>query len=271
VHRQLFFTQPPDGPETSSYLKLQWALHHLETLQAAVDGFLSRQPYPVRSDPDAESGGVLYRAVIPEQPDPSIGLMIGDVVHNLRAVFDHLVGECVVLNGGAATDDTAFPVSHDAEWFERVAVRKMLAGTAPEFIEEVRRAQPHGGEDPKMHLLYTLNELDIIDKHRAVLPTAGIVAQPEFVQVPGKAEQSSERPRYFGWGVRDGDPVLFLPDAYVEPGLEPKFSRKVGIDVPLPRPSWDIVDRLYALYQFTDRERARLKWVAMGAAQSPPC
>jgi hypothetical protein len=246
---------------------LQWALHHLETLEAAVDAFLGLQPDPVRSEHDSEAGGVFYRAVILEPPDPSLGLIIGDVVHNLRAVFDHLVSECVVLNGGVPTDDNAFPVSHDPDWFARVAVRKMLAGTSPNFIDEVRRMQPHHGANPKMHLLYTLNDLDIIDKHRGVLPVAGIVAQPEYVQVPVKAEKSSERPRYFGWGVHDGDPVLFLPDVYVEPGLEPKFFRKIGIDVPLPRPSWDIVDRLYALYQFTDRERVRLKSVAIGAAQ----
>ncbi|HWY89805.1 MAG TPA: hypothetical protein VNY31_03965 [Solirubrobacteraceae bacterium] len=75
-----------DDPLLGCRLKLMQAWLHLQSLDADVGHFLSS------NDPD---------------PPPHLGVIVGDFLHDLRCVLDHLVWQLVLLNGRKPNDRTS--------------------------------------------------------------------------------------------------------------------------------------------------------------------
>src|SRR5215469_737042 len=88
----------------------------------------------------------------------------GDVVHNLRSALDHLAHQLVVAGGGTPDRDTMFPIAKDLNAYESSKPAK-VKGMKPQAIKAIDALEPYkGGND----LLWRINELDIIDKHRTL-------------------------------------------------------------------------------------------------------
>jgi hypothetical protein len=106
-------------------------------------------------------------------------LLMGDVVHNLRAALD------VLIWANAETDnleprqrrELGFPlVSVEAEWADKSA--RLLRGVSPIVVERVRACQPFQLPlvERSSHGLLVLHELDVLDKHRLALSTTASAA-----------------------------------------------------------------------------------------------
>jgi len=108
--------------------------------------------------------GVVCRAFLGPGPPPRIGVLCGDVVHNVRSALDHLVNALVVANGGAPKEGaggTQFPI--------RVGGGISLAhepgpGASASALRILEDVQPHDVADP----LAVLNRLSNVDKHRTL-------------------------------------------------------------------------------------------------------
>jgi hypothetical protein len=139
-----------DDPLLGCRLKLQSAWRHRQALGATLEDFLAR------ADPE---------------PSPlHLGVIVGDFLHNLRCVLDHLVWQLVELNGQEPTRQNQFPIFDSPEAYEKAAGR-YLRGVAPDHMALIETFQPyHLGPNAAYHSLAVLRELSNIDKHRFVHP-----------------------------------------------------------------------------------------------------
>jgi hypothetical protein len=164
--------------------KIGRAQCHFDAINSALKLTLGTEPETesVTIDVDREGQQLVskFRKVTPI--DPSLPLMIGDCVHNLRSALDHLVYQLAVLNGTSksAAEKTMFPIclrKTGPGGFEdrvRISLKPFISGTA---LAEVEKCQPYEAYPvPNEADIWILHQLDIIDKHRLLL-----VARDQFL------------------------------------------------------------------------------------------
>lgn len=139
-----------DDPLLGCRLKLQGAWRHRQALRAELEAFLAK------ADPE---------------PSPlHLGVIVGDFLHNLRCVLDHLVWQLVKLNGQKPGEYNQFPICDTRKNYKEKAGR-YLRGLATEHSLLIEEFQPyHRGSDAASHYLAVLRDLSNIDKHRFVHP-----------------------------------------------------------------------------------------------------
>lgn len=208
--------------------KVQRAKQHLGNLKIARDRFIESEPYVVESKKNPKPGYVdFYLANIQAPPD-EIGLIAGDVIHNLRSALDHLAYQLVLVNSATPTTQTCFPIFGSAQI---VTTRtRQVQGMAQTAVDAINAANSYqGGTDE----LWWLHKLDIADKHHAPLLTLMRVAEAD-IEVPGGFWQPGFRwPGFampgFGTPLKGGD-IFFT----CEPGVED--YTKIRFDVTLSDP-----------------------------------
>jgi hypothetical protein len=119
-------------------------------------------------------------------PEPGLGPIIGDCVHNLRSALDHLVLQLAVLNslGKDAEQKTSFPVCLNARDFLNATdkyVKPFVSSDALAAIEEMQpyRTLEEGATTGERSFLWFLSQLDNIDKHRVILVAGHQIAVAE--------------------------------------------------------------------------------------------
>ena len=108
----------------------------------------------------------------PRPPLPGWSLLLGDVIHNLRAALDALVWAHVKPDALTRKQQQAiyFPLCLTPEAWERA--RPTALRTVPdEIANRIREDQPFHLEEPEQCVLLLLHRLDIQDKHREMVRT----------------------------------------------------------------------------------------------------
>ena len=104
------------------------------------------------------------------QPSETWGVLLGEIVHNLRSALDHLVYEASSLDkNGRPLSDTEFPIFVDEDKFRserRPGGLYKIRGLNAETRAFVESMQPFHSENPRLHHLWALRELSNADKHR---------------------------------------------------------------------------------------------------------
>jgi len=164
--------------------KLERAEKHLKLATKLLRRFGRGKGEIVRKHhPDI--GWVFVYAKFPDPPS-YIGLVIGDAIHNMRAALDYSVYALVLSNPnrpeGVPNDKTMFPISDTREGFRR-QVDKLgrLKGVADEPLAIIDGIQPYhtreSGLNHRANILWILNKLENIDKHRRINMLAGVAAR----------------------------------------------------------------------------------------------
>jgi hypothetical protein len=164
-------------------VKVDRAKDHLNAFKAELDGFVSRQPYPLhvvtKDERSAKVRDVEWTTDIPWL----WSAIAGDCVHNLRSTLDHIV---FALSGGPgnAPDDSEFPIFLNSDrYFKRdrkcepargSGLWKIRGVVADGAYTEFHRLQPFFGSNPTRHPLWIIHELDRLDKHRALHILRGV-------------------------------------------------------------------------------------------------
>jgi hypothetical protein len=107
---------------------------------------------------------------------PTLGLIISDCVHNLRAALDNLVYDLAIAYLGSPPPE---PVAKHLEFpifgpkpMSSDARKKRIGSIAPDAQTCIEGLQPHRrGSDYASDPLWTLHQLSNIDKHRVVYTT----------------------------------------------------------------------------------------------------
>jgi hypothetical protein len=171
-----------------------------------------------------------------------LGLITGDIIHNLRSCLDHLAWQLVDANGGKPSSHTMFPIFEDptAPTDYKSRIERILKGASPDAIKLVQSLHPYkGGNDG----LYALHRLDITDKHRLLI-TVGIVAtaitiytaQIDINRPPNMPRLSVPMelwPPFGTFPLEDGaeihriSPASFA-DARLEVDMNPEFKMQIA-------------------------------------------
>lgn len=175
--------------------KLDRANEHFHTLDEEVFAWFSGHPDPLVN---VETEGAKHRLIYARDDFPSerFGVLIGDIVQNLRQGLDHLAFELAVFNSPDMTErereSSEFPVFwEEARWPNGKA--KKIGCMCECAQAKIERLQPIKAGDPgyKDLPLWQLHELSRIDKHRLLL-TLILNTMPGSVATRGSQWQSFE-------------------------------------------------------------------------------
>lgn len=231
----LFMKQP--GLFGSAELKLARAKKHLAELNGEVGAFLGRNPYQLVCD-EGEHAIKKYCIKVIEDIPSQWSAIIGDVIHNARASLDNMATSLVRHAGHtskSALNEAKFPIRSDAAAFSRDNKVLRLIGQDAEKI--VRFIEPYQGG--KGHELWALHNLDIVDKHRAIIPVGATFAS---IRINSSQPPASMPREHFP--LKDGDEVFrsafFEEHFHSHPEIafyialhEPPYATRQPIDVAL--------------------------------------
>lgn len=215
--------------------KIERANEHLTALASELErGLGSEYGIFAEQDPNVPDQ-VHFRVRVPPDLMIRYGLIVGDVVHNLRSALDHLAWQLVVVNGREPTRHTAFPICRSrAEYAKRSPL--MLDGMHPIATTKIERLQPYNAEQAGTtvgnHALSVLKGLDNRDKHRVV--------QVAVLNVPGyRVILGTKRPVDFealarsGAGamgpLKDGTIIRTLAPGSVPTNMDVNFQAAISI------------------------------------------
>lgn len=142
----------------------------LTTLERDSSSFLA-QNYRVEGRLDRRAREYRFVALGSPVLPHHFSVLIGEIIHHLRTVLDHLV--FVLASGRGNPSRLAFPVCRDERGFRASLKRGALRGVPDEAVQVIERLQPYRtSPHPEQATLYQLHNLNIIDKHRLLLATA---------------------------------------------------------------------------------------------------
>jgi hypothetical protein len=157
--------------------KVERAKQHLSDLEIARQRFMETNPYRIERERDPQTGYNIYRVFDIQIPPADIGLITGDVIHNLRSVLDHLAYALVIANGNTPNKQTAFPIYDAAAKYVDHSGRQIEL-MAQSAIDAINANEPYQGG--KGAGFWVLHYLDIADKHHALLTPLMNVTEASF-------------------------------------------------------------------------------------------
>jgi hypothetical protein len=166
-------TDKPDF--TDAHRKLARARHHIAAVKNEVIRFLSTDFYRLRLEDEPENRR--YKVIFDSlhQPDKGLNAIVGDAISNLRSTLDYAV-IALVKPTGAKMRKIQFPNADDAKGFAgEVASEYSLKASTQEMREHfINNVQAY--KDGNSKLLWVLNQLRNIDKHRFLVSTAELAS-----------------------------------------------------------------------------------------------
>ena len=160
-------------------LKLERALIHIGELERQTELFARSKPYTVRVRKDARNGAVVGRLVAVKNPavgppDPTLALLAGEALHQLRSALDHKIHDLIIQNRKSAyrSRTTQFPIFVDGAKYKKGAPAK-IQGVSRAAAAVIESMQPYNRtpDDPTQDPLWILQDLNNTDKHRFVSAT----------------------------------------------------------------------------------------------------
>lgn len=206
--------QPQDASLDSAFAKLRRAKLHCNSYRRRASTFLKRNRYEFAPYIDLDGARHIYKAVNPAPVPEDLIAIVGDCVHNLRSVLDHLARQLVILSVEQPKDGpggTCMIVSDKI-----VKVRGKINAKAQQVLDQI---QPD--KDPRISRAFTnVEALDNIDKHRHLHV---IATGPRYGTADSKTFTFEDGP------LIDGDIAATL--TYDPPRLkpDPEFSISVSI------------------------------------------
>lgn len=220
------------------WAKIARADEHAQLLEREVGAFFDRDPQPVATSVgyfDPESGWHMVYGIVREDPPPRLGVILGDLVHNVRSALDHLVWQLVLWNDETQTEGprgNAFPFAMTKNAWKG-ASKGPLLGVSDKHRAILREVQPYKGRNgPENTATAALRDLSNVDKHQVVHPALATILDPgagphrASFRV-GEAKIVAEQVNY-GERFKHGAPLM---RARTEP---PNSNVKVEVDGQIP-------------------------------------
>jgi hypothetical protein len=159
-----------------SSLKLQRAERHVIELNAEIGKFLIRKPYALVVEKDKNPGQQNYVLRVRENIPDDFPCFIGDCIHNLRSALDLAAVQLVKVQGDDGKG-VYFPFTDDASKLDGAIAARKINKAAPGVEAYIRSLKPYpGGNDA----LRAIHDLDIMDKHQLIIPTADAIGIPHL-------------------------------------------------------------------------------------------
>ena len=175
------------------WAKIERAQEHLDALRRETGlGVVTPVPdayrIPMRLEYEPNSGDHVFRATatLPEDAVRRVGILVGDIAHNLRSALDHLVWQLSLIGTGGREPNNPniikFPIQDsppakltDKRKFQETAALYKLR---PEHRAIIYEHQPHRGHFDQAHIflhpLTRLREFSNDDKHKVITPVTAL-------------------------------------------------------------------------------------------------
>src|SRR5260370_38139306 len=159
-------------------MKLDRAKLRMQELESLLKAFHSTQPHKFSAKPDSRYGKIRSMDAVASVPD-QIALVAGDVLQNLRSALDHLAYQLYRKGGGAPGTGrhVSFPIYESKQAYDDNKVRR-TRGMTQAAIAKIESLTPYKGAND---ILWHINELNNIDKHRIILLTRSAVRSMDIM------------------------------------------------------------------------------------------
>ncbi len=157
-----------------AHLKIERAEHHIADLNSKVNSFLKSDFYSLWVDEDPQTGNSRLKFGSSRSLPPEIPLIIGDAIHNLSSALDFIIGDIVWERLRERPRRLTFPFRKlRSELIGTIQSGKIHKADSTLCDLIVDTIKPYdGGNDPLM----ALHELELIDKHKLVIPLVQVTA-----------------------------------------------------------------------------------------------
>ncbi len=232
----------------ASKLKIERAKSHIRELDNSIIDYLKTKPYRIVVEQDPNSSNHLWTLRVRNNIPHIFSAIIGDAIHNLRASLDLLASDLVAAKG-ESVNNVYFPFGDDIDGFERMVQKRHIDRAGKDIVEIIRSLKPYkGGND----MLRAIHDLDITDKHKAIIPTLHYVGIKGFHMSNASGPILTISNMHVG-PIKDGHVIMSLPPAnnikvgqYFLPSLKITF----GNDQPMSGET--IIDTLHKFVKMID-------------------
>jgi hypothetical protein len=195
---------PFDAPR----LKIERAKKHLHELESAALAYFSAKPVAIVVEPFPGMDPTKAHAWIARIRHPvpaTLSPIIGDVVHNLRTALDLLACDLVRVNGKSAKS-VYFPFCDSSAELHAAIKGRNLYRAGADVVRVIESLKPYKGGNIALRAIH---DMDIADKHQALLPVIGAVTTPGgTIHHPGGIFQL---PEWSTTVAKDGQIVIGMP------------------------------------------------------------
>jgi len=208
----------------------------MDTLDAETTRFVREHPYRVVSKYYAQTRHVTARFRQEKRVDaPELrwGVLVGDVLHELSSVLDHIAWQFALRHKANPDRRTAWPVCMTEEAWDERWCKDMVRHILDPHRTFIRERQPYhapNGTAPESHAFAMLRELSRVDKHK-ILHTALLVP----LDVDVLFDLTDVEPI-------SADDVTMFVDEPIHHGA--KFARVVGLRPAGPNPDVQVKAKL---------------------------
>ncbi len=211
-------------PFNAAQIKIDRAQHHLADLGTKVDAFFAEgnayvavelaQEFSVATGAPTAAYTYRQKAEVPEE----WSAVIGDVIHNARSSLDLVACDLHRLKGGrpAHISEVYYPFCSSKQGLSEMIKKRRLSHIGQEFIDIIKKTAPYKGGNEGLRAIH---DLDIMDKHKALIPAIATASLDWPVKVV-------DAPQRFVTGIfKDGQRLVVYP-----PNV---FDRPLGTRIPV--------------------------------------
>ena len=145
----------------ASEAKIERAKEQIYDLDSGLQSFVQSGGYGTFGEEDPQTGDWVIRVRVGKPIPLRFGVIVGEVIHDLRSSLDHLICHFIVTKGGTPNRNSGFPISNSLKEFEANGLRK-IERTGTDVIRVVKELQPYrGGHDG----LWQLHRCSVSEKH----------------------------------------------------------------------------------------------------------
>lgn len=149
---------------SASRMKLQRAIEFIGEVEYEQEAYRNSDPITAKLVWKPEPVIDVRWAAVGLKP----GAIIGDSIHNMRTCLDLMASELARLNG-KPDKNVYFPFAASAESLDEQIKAKRFHYAGDDCVALLKQFAPYVGGN---HLLRGIHDLDMRDKHTALIPTA---------------------------------------------------------------------------------------------------
>ena len=218
------------NPFISARLKLKRAKRHLLEAENTARDLPHRQGRNFVFGADQKTGKAQIIFIGHSNMPMEFAGVVGDVIHNLRSTLDHVAVVLATPPIGTGNPRHAyFPTGIDRDTFITARdgftkpsgkrVKGKMEGAPTDALRMVEELEPYDGGK---HSLRALHDLDILDKHKLIIPTISKMTINRFCVSIGEQTFSLGATDFKSDG--DGFNLTALIDCPVDPSTDFKFN-----------------------------------------------
>lgn len=152
----------------SAIIKVKRAEKHYTELEELLT---EQKPFRYFLETNFKTGEKATFAKRNEEIASNAAIIIGDLIHNLRAALDHIYWECTerFAKSEGERSKIQFPIISTEKGFKESVLPGLPSRVSGEFASALASLKPY--REDGNHCLCLIHDLDVVDKHKLLIPT----------------------------------------------------------------------------------------------------